>query len=131
MWKRLSGVLRPWSKRQSRLMLQRKTYDIGDFVRYFESDPTIAEALWEALAREAEVEGFKPAPGDDLVYVFGLADEDLDDVVVKLLQRCGCRVPPPAETANMAPIRTVADLYSFLEQMKPADPSRYDDPAAP
>jgi hypothetical protein len=62
--------------------------------------------------------------------VVGLADEDLDDVIGTLLQRCGCRVPPPAETATMPPIRTVADLYSFKEQMKATAPTRYDDSAA-
>jgi hypothetical protein len=75
----------------------------------------------ECASREAVVEGFKPHPDDDLLQVFGLADEDLDDLVLELLERCHCRVPHPSETAEMPAVLTVADLFAFVEMMRRPD----------
>ena len=108
----------PWSIRQRRRMQQRERYELSDFMRHFGREPDIAEEVWNSLSREAVVEGFKPRPEDDLLKVFGLADEDLDDLVLNILERCRCRIPSPAETAGMPAVRTVADLFVFVEQAR-------------
>lgn len=82
-------------------MGQRQDYGREDFIQHFEHAPDIAAEVWSALSHEAVVEGFKPHPDDDLLQVFGLADEDLDDLVLELLERCHCRVPHPSETDKM------------------------------
>ncbi|HZG42136.1 MAG TPA: hypothetical protein VEY93_04175 [Longimicrobium sp.] len=108
----------PFSIPQKRRMRERGGYTKADFVRHFGRDGAVAGVVWDCLAGEAVVENFKPHPEDDLSTVFGLADEDLDDVVLRALHEAGCRVPSPAETATMPPVRTVADMVGFLADMR-------------
>jgi hypothetical protein len=122
LWKRIGEVVeRPWSVPQRRLMSERQQYGLSDFIQYFGREPNLAEEVWNAVAREAMVEDFRPKPEDDLLKVFGLADGDLDDLVQGILERCGCRVPMPAETGDMPPVHTVEDLFVFVENMRKAE----------
>jgi hypothetical protein len=118
LWKRISDLVEPWSVHQRRRMRRQGASELSDFIRHFDREPDIARELWIALSREAVVEGYRPHPEDDLLKVYGLADEDLDDLVLGLLERCNCRIPPPSETATMPVVRTVADLFTFLERMR-------------
>ncbi len=121
-WMSLKNLLeQPFAGRQRRLMLERETYSKSDFVRHFGVEADIAEEVWNTLSREAVVEGFKPMPQDHLIEVFGLADEDLDDLVLGLLQRFGCRIPTPPETAEMPPVRNVGDVVAFIGGMRRSD----------
>ncbi|HEX2210569.1 MAG TPA: hypothetical protein VHG93_23010 [Longimicrobium sp.] len=99
-------------------MRQRQHYEFDDFVRSLGREPDIAQEIWNTLSREAVVTGFKPKPEDDLLKVFGLADDDLDEIVLRILERCGCRVPAPAETEHLPPVRTVEDLFAFVVAMR-------------
>lgn len=109
----------PFSVPQKRRMRERAGYTKADFVRHFGRDGRVAGVVWDCLAGEAVVEDFKPHPEDDLSTVFGLADEDLDEVVLRALRQAGCRVPSPGETGTMPPVRTVADVVRFLASMQP------------
>lgn len=113
----------PWRKRQTRLMKSRASYTKEDFALFFQQQKIpqrILDEVWKALVYEAVIDGFKPHPEDNLETVFGIADEDKDeDVILALLQRCGCRVPSTEETMQMAPVNTVADLVNFLMKMSP------------
>jgi hypothetical protein len=111
----------PWSSRQRRLMEQRADYQFADFMQHFGREPEIAKEIWSALSDHALVYGFKPKPQDELLKVFGLAEEDLDDLVLRILQRCGCRIPSVAETGRMKPVRTVGDLFELVAEMKNPD----------
>lgn len=120
-WSWMKNVVElPFSIPQRRRMRERTGYEKDEFVRSFEPHRAVAEAVWDALSREAVVEGFKPMPNDDLIRVWGLADEDLDDVVLAILVEQGCRIPSPEETATMPPVRTVADLVAFVVGQCPA-----------
>jgi hypothetical protein len=99
-------------------MQGRGKYSKSDFVQHFGQEADIAEEVWSSLSRDAAVDGFKPMPGDDLIEVFGLADEDLDDLVLELLQRCRCRIPTPSETAGMSPVQNVGDVVAFVTKMR-------------
>jgi hypothetical protein len=107
----------PLRRRQQRLMQTRLDYRKSEFCDHFGNDSSVASVVWDTLQKEAVVEGFKPKPGDDLHQVFGLMDEDLDDVALRILTECGCRVPLPTETAAMRPVTTTADLVSFVSSM--------------
>jgi hypothetical protein len=103
-------------------MKDRNAYSKDDFIGFFlarDVSREIADETWSVLAQTAVIEGFKPRPEDELTRTFGLAEEDLDeDVVLPLLQRCKCRVPPPSEIEGMKPLETVADLVEFVSQMQ-------------
>ena len=99
-------------------MRAREAYTRSDFVRHFDAEADIAEKVWSVLTAEAVVEGFKPMPQDDLIEVFGLADEDLDDLVLGLQQQRGCRIPTPSETAKMPPVQNVGDVVAFVARTR-------------
>ena len=123
LWKILSVLEWPLRRRQTRLMKSRGSYTKEDFARFFEQQAVpqkILDEVWDAIVDVAVVEDFKPHPEDNLEKDFGLADEDLDeDVILALLHRCGCRVPPVEEALQWGPVDTVADLVRFLTEMSP------------
>lgn len=110
----------PFEDRQEKLAAQRQTWTFEQFRSAAPS--TVPEAMlreiWDSLRRESAIDDFRPSPEDELVHVFGLADEDLDEFVQGILRRCNCRVPPPSETSLMKPVNTVADLVDFVAAMK-------------
>ena len=117
----LRRAVSPFYFRQMRLSESRRPYTKENFCDYFEAlsvDAKIASEVWNALSDSADFDEFRPYPEDDILRVYGLADEDLDDLVLGILNRCQCRVPSPAETASMAPLETVVDLVLFVAQMK-------------
>ncbi len=103
-------------------MRARQSHSKEEFVGFFAGRGVareIADEVWKILTENAAIDGFKPHPEDDLLAVFGLAEEDLDeDVVLELLQHCGCRIPQPSDIDGMKPLTTVADLVDFLSEMK-------------
>jgi hypothetical protein len=119
----------PWRRRQRRLMATRDDYTKQDFARLCRArgaSEKIVDEVWEALRAEAVVADFKPHPDDRIEKDYGLADEDKDeDLVLALLQRCGCRIPVPysEEALNMGPASTVGELVDYLVKMKSPSPS--------
>jgi hypothetical protein len=112
----------PFLGRQRRLMRDRGSYTRADFAAFFTArgvPQQITDEVWNALVAEAAVEDFRPKPEDDLIKTFGLADEDLDeDVVLPLLERCGCRIPAADEVSALGPVATVGDLVGFIARLK-------------
>lgn len=116
------GILQwPFRSRQQRLMADRVLYTRSEFAQFFlERDVPrpIVDETWNALVEAAVIPGFRPKPEDELLATFGLADEDLDeDVVLRILERCGCRIPTPDEVMHSRPFKTVADLVEFATRM--------------
>ncbi len=107
-----------FDKRQRELAAARQHYGKSDFVKHFTADSDIASEAWDRLMSEATVPGFRPFPSDNLLFVFGLAEEDLEDVLLDLLQAFGFRVPSPEETAAMEPIESVEDLVRFIAKFR-------------
>ena len=70
------------------------------------------------MQREAVVENFRVAPSDDLFEVFGMADDDVEELVLELLGRFDCRVPAPSETKQMPEVRTASDVVGFVAEMR-------------
>lgn len=119
---RLKRAIWPFYYRQKDIAEDRDAWTEQDFLDHFAESGVvneIARAVWGALEQEADTTGFAPRPTDDLLQVYGLAEEDLDDLILAVLERCGCRVPPPSETEKMDPVQTVADFVYFVAAMKP------------
>jgi hypothetical protein len=118
LWKWAARILQwPFAQRQKRLMRSRTGHTPTAFVDVADDDD-IAKAVLDALEGEAVLESFVPHPDDDLLEVYGIADEDLDDLVLKLLKKCDCRIPVPDETRDMEPVRTAGDLVRFISEMR-------------
>lgn len=105
----------PFSRRQKSAMEERSGSSLEEFRSAFPGAEREAEALWKGLQSVVVVDSFCPAPEDDLLEMYGLADEDLDEVIVGALSRLGYRVPKPAETKGMEPVRSVRDAVRFLK----------------
>lgn len=118
----LKHVIWPFYFRQKRLSEVRHPYTKKEFLEYFRkfgiNNEMILE-VWDALIQDADFDDFRPYPEDNLLKVFGLADEDLDDLILGILNRCKCRIPPPSETLKIAPVQTVTDLVKFVALMRP------------
>jgi hypothetical protein len=101
----------------------RDSYTKEDFSSFFlvrGAPQAMIDDVWAAVVEALGIKDFKPHPTDRLGKDYGLVDEDLDeDIVLALLQRHGCRIPPPHELERMGPIETVADLMDFLVKMHP------------
>jgi hypothetical protein len=102
-------------------MKARESYTKNDFQEQLSDaggDSEVIEEVWAILTEHA-IDRFKPKPEDNLQYIFGLADEDLDEGVVrKLLKTYGCRIPIESELASMKPVDTVQDLVMFVSALK-------------
>lgn len=59
-------------------------------------------------------ENFRVLPDDDIYGTYGMADEDLDDAVLKLAKEAGCPTPTNQAVKDMPPVRTVRDLVHLL-----------------
>lgn len=108
----------PFLSRQERLRQTRSANGPVDFAEVFPNATAIAAEVWARLRSVAVVDEFPVHPDDDLTFVYGLADDDLDSLCLDLLRRCGCRIPDPKETAKLSPVRTAADLVKFLAAMQ-------------
>lgn len=118
--RRMAGRVLQWpfAQRQRRLMRSRAGHSPAAFVEAFPDDEDIAKAALQALEGEAVLESFVPHPDDELLEVYGLADDDLDELVLGLLTTCDCRIPAPDETRKMEPVRTARDLVWFVSAMR-------------
>jgi hypothetical protein len=112
----------PFRGRQLRAMKARESYTKSNFQEHLSNaggDSEVIEEVWTMLTGHA-IDGFRPKPEDNLQHIFGLAEEDLDkDVVLKLLETYGCRIPNESELASMKPVDTVQDLVMFVSALKP------------
>lgn len=111
----------PFSGPQRHLAESRQSYSRDAFVAYFSErglPEDIAVETWKALMAERMVPEFTPKPEDDLGKVFRLMYEDKDDVILEILKRCNCRIPPPSETDKMEPVETVSDIVEFVAKFR-------------
>lgn len=81
----------------------------------FPDEAKEAEEMWKSLRKVSFSEDFCPAPDDDLLAMYGLVDEDLDEIIVDALNNLGYRVPLPSEIVGMEPLRTVRCAVRFLK----------------
>jgi len=109
----------PFKQRQEALLSKRSTYKKNDFLDEFkdiEYGVEVANEVWGVLQAEIDVDGFKIMPDDELLRMFGMADEDLDELALMLLESCHCRIPPSSE--EVSSFETIRGLVEFVASMK-------------
>jgi len=81
-----------------------------------------ADMLWEKLLEVRADDQFCPYPDDDLLQVFGLAEEDLDeDVILEIITLTGSAVPSRDMLAKFGPVNTPADIIKLIEMSNASD----------
>jgi hypothetical protein len=76
----------PFSARQRKLAQARTAIDVDAFVKLIGEnggDRAAAGFLWNLLSDSVFAKGFTPYPQDSFEVVYGLADEDKDDDVIR------------------------------------------------
>ncbi len=93
--------------------------DRSTFMAHFAGDAldvAVLEHVYEYLERW-NGGSFPVRPDDDISDVYGIVDEDLDDLVLESARACGCRVPTKESVRGM-PLRTVENLIRLLQAHK-------------
>ena len=106
----------PFQKRQKDTFDERAEYNKESFVNHFNLPKEISGAVWDILCSDESVEGFKPHPTDDLAFMFGLADDDLDEIILNILSSSGRKFPTQEAANKIAPLINIEDLVVFLSQ---------------
>ena len=109
----------PFSSRQRKLASSRPAISESDFVdRTASSDlgRAAATSLWKKLQDVKVRDELTPYPDDDLLRVYGLADEDLDeDIILAVIKEVGASVPSREVVTAFGPVRTPLDVVRLVE----------------
>lgn len=116
----ISGLFTsPFETLQTELMKERKNYDKSQFTKYFISldiPEIISSTVWDILISESSVDCFKPYHSDNIPDVFGIVDEDFDDLIVNSINSCGKKIPEDNILEKMRPIGDVNSLILFVNK---------------
>jgi hypothetical protein len=105
--------------RTRRIAASRSGESFHTFRVSFDQDDAPPEVLRAVYAKLQEwcldaVAAFPVGPDDDVGRVYGMVDEDLDDVVLEVLATCGRRLPAEERVRRMQPVVTVRDFVRFV-----------------
>jgi hypothetical protein len=113
----------PFAGRQKRVMQTRSGLSKEEFTHMFsvrEISPEIAGRVWDAVIDWCDIDGFTPHPDDDLGWLYGLGEEDLDeDIILALLEHFDCYIPTHDEMVSEGvTTRTVGEVVTFIDRMQ-------------
>lgn len=110
----------PFRSRQQAAQRERGHVDRAAFVEELsgnELEKRAASMLWDLLVTSAVIEDFRPLPDDSFQWMFGLAEEDLDDdIVLHILQELRLPIPNFEEVNAIGPIETSRDLIELVSK---------------
>jgi hypothetical protein len=87
-----------------------------DAIASTELGKTAANLLWGKLSELVVYDGFTPHPDDDLLKVYGLAEEDLDeDVILEIIKASGSHIPDSEALARFGPVNTPSAIIRLIE----------------
>ncbi len=111
----------PFSTRQRKLAASRSPMDKEDFIQLVASSDVGRRAgslLWDKLNSVKVRKELTPYPDDDLLRVYGLADEDLDeDVVLRIIEELEVPVPDHDDLEAFGPVKTPCDVVRLIESV--------------
>jgi hypothetical protein len=113
-------LILPLTIRQKRLARTRRPLAETEFAQRIvemNGDRIAAVAVWNRLREWCFVEGFTPYPGDSLTWVFGIAEEELDeDLILAILSELKLQPPSERLLRDFGPVDTplrIAQLVVF------------------
>jgi hypothetical protein len=82
-----------------------------------EFECSVAAEVWNILRGRSDIPDFEPSPDDDLCYLYGIAEEDLDeDIILFLLNLFEVPVPPIPEVDAFGPVNTPKDIVKLISR---------------
>jgi hypothetical protein len=109
----------PFRSRQKKRIRYQKYYNKQNFIEHFDNlniDQTITEIVWNRFGQEVSIEGFVPMPNDEIVRLYGIVDEDMEDLLHELLTECNKVIPTQDTLLTMKPLETIQDMVLFLSR---------------
>jgi hypothetical protein len=106
-------------RRTRRIAASRAGETFDDFRAEFagrEIPEDVLSAVYSKLQNwcSDSVDAFPVRASDLIGDIYGIAGEDLDDLVSELMAECGKTLPDQGKVDQMLPINTVRDLVVFL-----------------
>jgi hypothetical protein len=111
-----------WYFRQRRAVRSRPSLTAHDFARLIQScggDAQAAHLIHKMLLRFVYARGFTPDPKDDLLYLYGIAEEELDeDLIAQVLS--DLRIPAPSNHTieSVGSVRTPLDIAKLVRSAR-------------
>lgn len=113
-------MLSPWRERQARLQISRGTaYGKQEFVDQLRKDGVnmeVGNCVYVRIQGIADIPAFSIRPEDSMHKIFGVVDEDLDDLAQEILSDLGIPKSPTGECGVEVPVFdcTIRDLALFV-----------------
>jgi hypothetical protein len=105
--------------RQRRAVASRASITREGFIAELAAEPVEEEAaalLWDKLVEIVIVPGLSPWPDDEFLWLYGLAEEDLDeDIVVDIFQRLGIDLPTSDVVQRVGAITTPRHFIQLVQ----------------
>lgn len=102
-----------------RIAASRAAEDFGTFCSSFEAEGAPRDVLQAVHAKFQEwcsdaVTEFPVRAADNIVNIYGMVNEDLEDAIVEVVAWCGRQLPPACELRLMRPVVTVRDFVLLV-----------------
>jgi hypothetical protein len=114
----------PFRGRQKRARRCRDDVTKETFIQALVLDEGSKEAaslLWDLLVDSAVIPDFRPLPDDKLLWLYGLADEDLDeDIILRIFNELKITPPSSQITEAVGEIRTPRDILRLVSISAPS-----------
>lgn len=95
---------------------ERKEDFINHFVREGISE-NLAHFVYQYLQDWMNIKDFPVRPQDDLAIIYGIADEELDDLIIESAKTNNLEIPANSDYWG-SPVVTVADSIRFVASFK-------------
>jgi hypothetical protein len=109
-----------FSRREERMVRERGAYSQDQFLEHFSTEAIperILVEIYRYFQSLQKTKNFPVHPSDDLYKVYGVWNEDLDDAVVELARRCGCKTPTNETVKGMDRVQSIQDLAKLLSKL--------------
>jgi hypothetical protein len=107
----------PFSARQKRLANDRPPITLNEFTEAISTSELgrdAARLLWEELNAVKVVSEFSPYPDDNILTIYGLAEEDLDeDTILRIAEKLGIDITSYNQE-NLPTVKTPRDIISLI-----------------
>jgi hypothetical protein len=103
--------------REERMARERGTYSFDQFLNHFSTEAVPERIMLEVYRYFQDLQttkDFPVHPTDHLYEVYGVWNEDLDDAVIELARRCGCRTPTNDNVKGVNRVQSIEDLVRLL-----------------
>lgn len=117
-----SSLFFPWAARQRRLAASRPALSQDEFVTRIQErggDSEAASLIWTHLHEWGLEESFTPYPTDDLLSVFGIAEDELDtDLIAAILTRFDLPLPTTELLKEFGDVGTPLQVARLVSEMR-------------